>query len=128
MKKIYIIGTLILALVGLRAIDPFPIESMRLKTFDYFLKNFRERMQPPRARKCDRGRKKRRGGRKGTNFDVDLSSIFDLFFEKMKEKDSKINISSLRDNLNQMNKSSEAFISNQNENLKQLNNESNVTF
>ena len=37
MKKFYIIGTLILALIGLRAIDPFPIESMRLKTFDYFI-------------------------------------------------------------------------------------------
>ena len=37
MKKLYIIGTLILALIGLRAIDPFPIESMRLKTFDYFI-------------------------------------------------------------------------------------------
>ena len=67
------------------------------------------RVQPPRARKCDRGRKKaprrpknkkkyvkkcrrrgresaiggrkkRRGVRKGTNFDVDVSSIFDLVF------------------------------------------------
>ena len=37
MNKFYIIGTLILALIGLRAIDPFPIESMRLKTFDYFI-------------------------------------------------------------------------------------------
>ena len=37
MKKFYIIGTLILALVGLRAWDPFPVESVRLKTFDYFI-------------------------------------------------------------------------------------------
>ena len=37
MKKFYIIGTLILGLIGLRALDPFPIESMRLKTFDYFI-------------------------------------------------------------------------------------------
>ena len=37
MKKFYIIGTLILALVGLRAVDPFPVESVRLKTFDYFI-------------------------------------------------------------------------------------------
>ena len=47
-----------------------------------FLENFREKVQPPRARKCDRGRKKRRGGRTETNFDVDFSSIFDLFFIK----------------------------------------------
>ena len=37
MKKFYIIGTLILALIGLRAVDPFPVESVRLKTFDYFI-------------------------------------------------------------------------------------------
>ena len=37
MKKFYIIGALILGLIGLRALDPFPIESMRLKTFDYFI-------------------------------------------------------------------------------------------
>jgi len=37
MKKILILGTLIAALIGLRAWDPAPVETVRLKTFDNFI-------------------------------------------------------------------------------------------
>ena len=55
-----------------------------------FLKNSLKKIKkvpPPRARKCDRGREKRRGGRKMTNFDVEFSSIF----KKKKRKRQKNN-------------------------------------